>query len=81
MSRRADRQTAAKARYNRTHYESIMLRVPIGARVTVQDLATVAGMSTAEYIRHCIIADAARMGYDVSAAIGGGGADRTRRGR
>lgn len=65
-------QTEAKRRYNSKHYEQIMLRVPRGARCTVQDLATVAGLSMAEYIRHCIIADAMQRGYDVTDAIGGG---------
>ena len=65
-------QTEAKRRYNAKHYEQIMLRVPQGARCTVQDLATVAGLSVAEYIRHCIIADAMQRGYDVTEAIGGG---------
>lgn len=66
-------QTEAKRRYNAKHYEQIMLRVPNGARCTVQDLATVAGLSMAEYIRHCIIADAMQRGYDVTDALGGGG--------
>ena len=73
MSRSREAQTRAKARYNKRHYEQIMLRAPIGARDTIQDLAAVSGMSVAEYIRHCIIADAAEMGYDVWAAFGGGG--------
>lgn len=72
MARDKGAQTAAKARYNRKHYEQVMLRVPVGARCTVQDLADVAGLSVAEYIRHCIICDAMRRGYDVTAALGGG---------
>lgn len=73
MSRSRSAQTRAKARYNRKHYEQVILRVQIGARDTIQDLAAVSGMTMAEYIRHCIIEDAAQMGYDVTAAIGGGG--------
>lgn len=73
MSRSTRAQTRAKSRYNRKHYEQVIIRVQLGARDTIQDLAAVSGMSVAEYIRHCIIEDAAQMGYDVTAAIGGGG--------
>ena len=68
---------AAKQRYNSKHYDQIKIHAPKGSREIVQQLAAATGMSMAEYIRHGIIADAARRGIDVTAALGGGGLPST----
>lgn len=60
---------AAKAAYNAANYQSIMLRVRLGGRDTLQDLAAVSGVSVAAWIRRAIVSEAARMGYDVRGAI------------
>lgn len=73
MSRSTAAANAAKTRYNATHYDQIKIYVAAGGRDTVQELAELAGLSMAEYIRHCIIADAARRGFDASESLGGGG--------
>lgn len=67
------RCNAAKQRYNQKHYDQIKIYAPKGARDVIQQLAAASGMSMAEYIRHCIIKDAAHYGIDVRAALGGGG--------
>jgi hypothetical protein len=64
----------AKQKYNERHYDQVKIYAPKGGREIIQQLAAATGMSMAEYIRHCIIADAQRRGIDVSAALGGGGA-------
>lgn len=66
-------QNAAKQRYNAKAYDQVKLCVRKGGREVVQTLAAAAGMSMAEYIRHCVIKDAKARGYDVSDALGGGG--------
>lgn len=67
------RRTEAKQRYNETHYDQVKFWCAQGARSVIQQLAAASGMSMAEYIRHCIIADASRRGIDVTEALGGGG--------
>ena len=76
MSRDQWAQTDAKRRYNSRHYEQVMLRVQIGGREVIQALADRAGLSMAEYIRSCVIADAERRGIDVRSSLGGGGSMR-----
>lgn len=66
---------AAKTKYNAKAYDQLKIYVRKGGRDAVQALAEAAGMSMAEYIRHCVIADAKARGYDVSATLGGGGGD------
>ena len=68
---------AAKTKYNKTHYQQVKIFVRDGGRDVIQQLAAAAGMSMAEYIRHCIIKDAAMRGIDVNAALGGGGVTST----
>ena len=63
----------AKQEYNKYAYDQCKIYVRKGGRDVIQQLAAAAGMSMAEYIRHVIIRDAARRGYDVRAALGGGG--------
>lgn len=75
--RSLDACNRAKQKYNSAHYDQIKIHAPKGAREIVQQLAAASGMSMAEYIRHCIIADAARRGIDVSSAMGGGGLPST----
>lgn len=64
----------SKQRWNAAHYDQLKIYTPKGGRTVVQQLAAAAGMSMAEYIRHCVIADAQRRGIDVRAELGGGGA-------
>ena len=69
--------TAAKAKYNRKHYDGLYIRTNKGGREVVQELAAASGRSTAEYVRHCIITEAKMRGIDVAAALGGGGVTDT----
>ena len=68
---------AAKTKYNSAHYQQVKIFVRDGGRDVIQQLAAAAGMSMAEYIRHCVIQDAQRRGIDVRAALGGGGVTST----
>lgn len=63
---------AAKTRYNDRNYDQIKLYCRKGAREIIQRLAAASGLSMAEYIRHCVIADAEKRGIDVREALGGG---------
>lgn len=74
-SRSTFEKNQAKQRYNKYAYDQCKIYVRKGGRDVIQQLAEAAGMSMAEYIRHVIICDAARRGYDVRAALGGGGVD------
>lgn len=67
----------AKTKYNAEHYQQLKIYVRDGGREVIHQLAAAAGMSTAEYVRHCIIKDAAMRGIDVNAALGGGGITST----
>lgn len=63
-----------KARYNRSHYDSITFRAGKGSNEAITQLAALRGMSKAEYIRHLIIADAKSLEKpELSAIVGGGG--------
>jgi hypothetical protein len=74
MSRRTHTSSAVKDRYNRKHYEQIILRTANGGRAAVQELAELHGMSVAAYLRQLIIIDGEKLGKaDISAIIGGGG--------
>lgn len=68
---------AAKTRYNEKNYDQIKLYGRKGSREIIQRLAAAAGLSMAEYIRHCIIKDAEGRGIDVREALGGGGLTST----
>lgn len=62
-----------KARYNRSHYDSITFRAGKGSNEAISQLAQLRGMSKAEYIRHLIIADAKTLEKpELSAIVGGG---------
>jgi hypothetical protein len=67
--------TAAKAKYNRKHYDGLYVRTSKGGREVIQQLAAAAGMSCAEYVRHCVIIEAKTRGIDVTEALGGEGVD------
>lgn len=74
MSRRTRTSSAVKDRYNRKHYEQIILRTANGGRAAVQELAELHGMSVAAYLRQLIIIDGEKLGKaDISAILGGGG--------
>ena len=72
--RKTHTSSAVKDRYNRKHYEQIILRTANGGRAAIRQLAELHGMSVTEYIRHLVIADGERLGKsDISGIIGGGG--------
>lgn len=54
MARKTRTSTTVKDRWNKKHYEQIMIRVPIGAKEEIQKLAETSGLSVAEYIRQAI---------------------------
>lgn len=63
-----------KERYNQKHYERVSLRVGIGGRDTLRELA--GGLSVNAYLQSLIIKDAQERGIaDISAKIGGGLSD------
>lgn len=66
-------RTEAKQRYNERNYDQVKMYIAKGGRDVIQRLAAAAGMSMAEYIRHCIIKEALERGIDVNKALGGGG--------
>ena len=66
-------QTAAKARYNAKNYDKVQFYIRKGGHDMIALLADDAGMSIAEYLRHCVIAEARARGIDVTAELGGGG--------
>ncbi len=70
---RTSRRTAAKAKYNETHYDQLKIHVAKGGRCVIQQLAAASGQSMADYIRTLVIRDADRHGIDVREALGGGG--------
>jgi len=65
-------QQRAKNKYNAKTYDQLKVWIRKGGRSVVQGLAAAAGMSTAEYLRHLIVQDAAQHGLDVRDALGGG---------
>ena len=72
-TKRGTFRTRQKTEYNRENYEQCKIWIRKGGREIVQRLAAAAGMSMAEYVRHLVIIDAARQGFDVREALGGGG--------
>ena len=71
--RRTKTSCEVKDRYNRRHYEQVILRTAKGGRAAIQQLAELHGLSVSAYIRHLVIADGERNGIaDISAALGGG---------
>lgn len=65
-----------KDRYNRNHYDQILIRTGNGGRAAIQAIAEAHGMSVAAYIRHLVIKDANAAGlHEAAALIGGGGGD------
>jgi len=74
--RKTQTSCEVKDRWNRNHYDQIMLRCATGGREAIQELAELRGLSVAAYIRHLIIKDAETLGKaDISGKIGGGGGD------
>lgn len=72
--RSTEAQNRAKTRYNRAHYDQVKISVPAGVRDLIQELAESAGLSMAQYIQHCIIADARAAGaVEIADTIAGGG--------
>ena len=67
--------TAAKMRYNERNYDQINIRMRKGAREVINALALDRGMSTAEFVRHCVIVECQRNGIDIHEPLGGGGVD------
>lgn len=63
-----------KDRYNRKHYDQVIIRVGKGGREALKALAEANGMSLSAYIRTLIIRDSQANGNgDISAILGGGG--------
>ena len=74
MSRKTHTSCEVKDRWNRQHYDSILIRTGKGGREAIQAMADFHGLSVAAYIRHLIIADAESHGKGgISAILGGGG--------
>jgi hypothetical protein len=73
MSRKTYTSSEVKDRWNREHYDQLLIRVTTGGKAAVQQLAETRGMSVAAYIRHLIIQDAGKAGFGgISTLIGGG---------
>lgn len=74
MSRKTHTSCEVKDRWNRNHYDSILIRTGKGGREAIQAMADFHGLSVAAYVRHLIIADAESHGKGgISAILGGGG--------
>jgi hypothetical protein len=72
--RKTKTSSAVKDRYNRKHYEQVILRTACGGREAIQKQAKLRGLSVAAYLRHLIIIDGEKLGNsEISAIIGGGG--------
>lgn len=57
-----------KNRYNRKHYEPVIINVAIGGRKCIREQATAKGyVSVSEYIRHLVIADAENQAETIAA--------------
>ena len=77
MRRKTHTSSEVKDRYNRKHYEQIIVRTANGGRQAIQELAELHGLSVTAYIRHLVIADGERCGKrDISAILGGGGQEQ-----
>lgn len=57
MKRKTVTSSEVKDRWNREHYEQVLIRVPNGARDELNAIAKARGMSVAAYIRHLVISD------------------------
>lgn len=72
--RKTHTSSAVKDRYNRKHYEQVILRTAAGGREAIQKQAKLRGLSVAAYLRHLVIIDGEKLGNnDISAILGGGG--------
>lgn len=72
MKRKTHTSSEVKDRWNRSHYDQIMIRVPIGAREEIQRVADARGMSVAAYIRHLILTDTEKNPESTHFLRGGG---------
>lgn len=72
MKRKTHTSCEVKDRWNREHYDSVGIRVPLGARAELQSIAAAKGMSVSAYIRHLIIADNAETPESTQLLRGGG---------
>lgn len=71
--RKTHTSSAVKDRYNRKHYEQVILRTAAGGREAIQKQAKLRGLSVAAYLRHLVIIDGEKLGNnDISAILGGG---------
>lgn len=77
MARKTYTSPAVKDRWNKKHYDRLLIYVPIGSRSEVQELAESAGVSVSEYIRQAIKEKAEKDGKTDTLQIlrGGGGFD------
>lgn len=72
--RKTHTSSAVKDRYNRKHYEQIILRTANGGRAAIQELADLHGLSVNSYLRHLVVVDGIAHGKpEISGIIGGGG--------
>ena len=70
----------SKDRWNSNHYDMVSFRCGKGGKDMIRRIATMQGMSLAEYLRHLIVADVTQRtdaetgaNADISAILGGGG--------
>lgn len=72
---------AKNTEYQRKNYDQICIRVGKGQRDFIADLAAEDCRTVANYIKHLIIQDAQKKGKnpDVSAFLGGGGENLTKK--
>lgn len=76
MARKTYTSPAVKDRWNKKHYDRLLIYVPIGSRSEVQELAESAGVSVSEYIRQAIKEKAEKDGKtDTLQILRGGGFD------
>ena len=63
-----------KDRWNRKHYDQILIRVGAGSKSAVKEIARARGLSVSAYIKMLIIRDCKACGNaDISALLGGEG--------
>lgn len=77
MARKTYTSPAVKDRWNKKHYDRLLIYVPIGSRSEVQELAESAGVSVSEYIRQAIKEKAEKDGKTDTLQILRGGGDLT----
>ena len=74
MARKTYTSPAVKDRWNKKHYDRLLIYVPIGSRSEVQELAESGGVSVSEYIRQAIREKAERDGKsEILQILSGGG--------